>query len=108
MRLRRLRETYNAEGPHEALKLGVPASRYRASVLTYPETLPAIEYDPTNQGRRVQQGGWISFRGHSLRLPHAFAGQPVALRPTTTDGVWDAVFIRHHVTQLDLRSPEPT
>ena len=101
------RETYNAERPHEALNLGVPASRYQASALTCPETLPAIEYDPADQVRRVQQGGWISFRGHSLRLPHAFAGQPVAVRPTTTDGVWDAVFIRHQITQFDLRSPEP-
>ncbi len=102
------RETCNAERPHEALDPGVPASRCRASLPTYPDTLPTIDYDTPDQVRRVQQGGWISFRGHGLRLPHAFAGQPVAPRPTTTGGVWDAVLIRHQITQLDLRNPEPT
>lgn len=102
------RETYNALRPHEALGLAVPASRYRASERSYPEALPAVEYDPADQVRRVQQGGWVSFRGRALRLPHAFAGQPVALRPTVTDGVWDAVFIRHTLAQLDLRETVPT
>ncbi len=99
------REVYNAERPHEALKLAVPASRYCASPRDYPEVLAAIEYDPTDQVRRVQHGGWISFQGREIRLPQAFAGQPIALRPTNTDGVWDAVFIAHRVSQIDLRGP---
>jgi len=102
------RETYNAQRPHEALGLAVPASRYQASPRSYPDALPAVDYDAADQVRRVQQGGWVSFRGRDLRLPHAFAGQCVALRPTTTDGVWDAVFIRHTLAQLDLRDTVPT
>lgn len=102
------RETYNAHRPHEALGLAVPASRYQASPRNYPEALAPVEYDPADQVRRVQQGGWVSFRGHDLRLPHALAGQHVALRPTTTDGLWTAVFIRHTLAQLDLRNTAPT
>lgn len=101
------RETYNAERPHEALGLAVPASRYQASARSYPDALPAVDYDASDQVRRVQQGGWVSFRGRDLRLPHAFAGQRVALRPTTTDGVWNAVFLRHTLAQLDLRDTVP-
>lgn len=102
------RETYNALRPHEALGLGVPASRYRASPRSYPDALPSVDYDDADQVRRVQQGGWISFRGRNLRLPHALAGQRVALRPTTTDGLWNAVFIRHTLAQLDLRNAAPS
>jgi len=99
------REIYNAERPHEALNLAVPASRYRSSPRNYPEVLAPIEYDPIDQVRLVQQGGWISFHGRDIRLPKALVGQPVALRPTTTDGIWDAIFIAHRIAQIDLRDP---
>jgi transposase InsO family protein len=98
------RGIYNSERPHEALRMAVPASRYRASPRSYPETLTPIEYDPIDQVRRVQQGGRISFRGHELHVPQAFAGQSIALRPTTTDGVWDAVFAAHRIARIDLRT----
>ena len=57
-----------------------------------------------DQVRRVQQGGWVSFRGRALHLPKAFTGQPIALRPTSTDGVWDAVFAAYRIAQIDLRN----
>jgi len=101
----RFREVYNAERPHEALDLAVPASRYRASERAYPEILAPIEYDPTDLVRRVQQGGLISFKGRPFKVPQAFAGQSIALRPTTEDGVWDAVFIAHKLARIDLREP---
>ncbi len=99
------REVYNSERPHEALDMDTPMSRYRVSPRDYPATLPPIEYDPVDQLRRVQEGGWISFKGHEIRLPRAFAGEQVALRPTTIDGVWDIVFISHRLAQIDLRQP---
>lgn len=102
------RETYNALRPHEALGLDVPASRYRASVRAYPETLPVVEYDAPDQVRRVQHDGWISFKGHRIHLPKAFAGHPIAIRPTPRDGVWQVVFVANTIGQLDLRQPSPT
>ncbi len=65
------REVYNSERPHEALDMDTPMSRYRVSPRDYPATLPPIEYDPVDQLRRVQEGGWISFKGHEIRLPRA-------------------------------------
>jgi transposase InsO family protein len=101
------RAIYNHERPHEALDLAVPASRYRISAHAYPETLPPIEYDPLDQVRHVQQGGQVSFQGHALHVPKAFAGQPVAFRPTTTDGLWQVVFVAQCIAQVDLRNPSP-
>lgn len=101
----RFRAVYNSERPHEALDLAVPASRYRVSVRDYPETLPVIDYDPADCVRCVQQGGWISFKGRDIHLPKAFAGHPVAIRPTTTDGLWNVTFIAERIAQIDLRYP---
>jgi transposase InsO family protein len=100
------REVYNHERPHEALDLAVPASRYRASVRPFPEELPPIEYGPEDQVRRVQQNGRITWRGVAYRVGRAFDGQPVALRPTAEEGVWDVYYCCERVAQLDERTQE--
>lgn len=98
----RWRQVYNLERPHQALDLAVPASRYRPSPRSFPEILPRIQYGSSDQVRRVQEGGWISFRGRAFRLPKAFRGHPVVLRPTVTDGIWDVVFAVERIAQINL------
>ncbi len=100
----RWRLMYNCERPHQALDMAVPATRYRASRRAFPETLPPIEYAPEHQVRRVQQQGWISFKGKEFRLPKAFAGYPVGLVPTTLEGLWDVIFASRRIAQVDLRN----
>ena len=75
------RHVYNHERPHEALALATPASRYRPSERSFPETLPPVEYPAADHVRKVQAGGRVDFRGRRLRAPQAFTGQRVALRP---------------------------
>lgn len=96
------RRVYNLERPHEALAMAVPASRYVCSARSYPEVLPPVEYGPGEEVRQVGQGGRISFRGRMYRVGKAFAGEPVALRPSPTDGVWRVYFCRQHVRTIDL------
>lgn len=105
----RWRHVYNHERPHEALDLAPPAARYRVSPRDYRETPKPFEYAPGDHVRRVQQGGWLSFRGRDLRVPKAFRGCAVALRPTSEDGVF-AIFYRHQpIAKLDLNaSPAQT
>jgi hypothetical protein len=38
-------------------------------------------------------------------LPKAFAGHPVALRPTDQDGLWEVFFCAQRIAQVDLRHP---
>jgi len=98
----RWRKVYNFERPHQALKLEVPATRYRASARSFPETLPAIEYGSDDQVRKVQRNGELYFRGRSVQVGKAFAGLPVALRPTAVDGRF-AVFCCHQsIALIDL------
>ena len=76
------RDLYNLERPHEALGLEVPANHYQVSPRPLPETLPALEYGPGDQVRKVDVTGRISFQGQVFRVGKAFRGQPVALRPS--------------------------
>ena len=61
-------QVYNTERPHEALSLDVPASHYRASERSSPETLPVIEYAPDVQVRRASLKGVIKFESRSIRI----------------------------------------
>lgn len=97
---------YNFERPHDALDLATPASRYQPSPRSFPETLPAIEYSPGDQVRKVDIAGKISWHGRPFAVGKAFRGYPVALRPTAKDGVWEVYFCRHHIRTLDLRSED--
>lgn len=96
------RALYNFERPHEALNMQTPASRYSASSRAFPEALPPIEYAPGDIVRQVQQQGFFSYRGRSFRISKAFAGYPIALRPTIGDGVMDVFFCHQKIAQIDL------
>ena len=100
------RQVYNQERPHEALAMAVPASRYTVSPQAFPEVLPAIDYAPDLAVRKVQHDGWISYRGGDYKLPKAFKGYPVALRPTIRDGELEVLFCRHVIARIDLGLPQ--
>jgi transposase InsO family protein len=100
--LDRWRWIFCHERPHEALGMQVPASRYRPSTRAFPSTLPPIEYGVEDDVRKVQDGGRITYRGREWRLPKAFKGFPVALRPTQDDGKVAAYFCQQRIAELDL------
>lgn len=99
------REIYNHHRPHEALGLEVPATRYKASQRSYPEALPEIEYDTADEIKKVRSGGKMAFQGHDYYIGDAFAGQPVAIRPTDQDGVWNVYFCRQRIASVNRRDP---
>lgn len=103
-RFDRWRAVYNHERPHEALGMAVPASRYHASARSFPEVLPAIEYAPGVEVRKVQQGGRLQYGGRGYHIPKALHGYPIGLRCTAQDGVMDVLFCHHVILHLDLRS----
>lgn len=102
------RSVYNLERPHESLDYAVPASRYTASPRPLPDKLPPIEYPATDEVRKVQGRGEISFRGRMVRVGRAFTGEPVALRATEEDGVWSIYYCKQRVGRADLRSSLPS
>lgn len=102
------RTIYNHERPHEALGLATPSTRYYVSPRPFPEQLPNVTYDTGDLVRRVQANGMIDFRGRTLRVSKALVGEPVAVRPTTTDGVWTVHYSFVTVRTIDLRGSSAT
>ena len=100
------RDIYNQERPHEALGMQPPASRYRASERTFPESLPPLEYAPDCQVRKVQQGGQFSLRGREFRVSKAFHGYPLGLRPTQEDGRWEVFFGWQLLGEIDFQKTQ--
>ncbi len=98
------RDIYNLERPHEALDMKTPASRYQMSPRAFPEALPPIEYGPGDAVRKVNHKGKFSYKGVSYNISQAFQGQPIAVRPTRTDGLMEVVFCQHTVAKIDLKS----
>jgi hypothetical protein len=99
------REVYNAERPHEALDLLTPIDRYVPSPRPYRPAPEPFDYGPDDQLRRVPTHGRISFKNRPYRVPKAFSGKLVALRPTSKDGVYDIFFRTKLITSIDLNRP---
>ncbi|WP_375412494.1 IS481 family transposase [uncultured Bradyrhizobium sp.] len=96
------REVYNFERPHEALDQEVPASRYRPSRRPLPDRLPEPEYDTDEIIRTVPATkAYISFKGRSWKVPQAFCGERLAIRPTS-DGTYGVFFAAYQVATIDL------
>lgn len=99
----RWRPLYNHYRPHESLDMHTPSQRYHASPRAFPHVLPTIEYGGGDQVRKVQDGGWISFKGHPIRVGSALHGMPVALRPNTaTDGLHEIYFCHQKILTVNL------
>jgi transposase InsO family protein len=83
----RWRAVYNLDRPHEALGQDVPASRYRPSQRPMPDRLPEVEYDDHEVVRAVSSTkAYVSFKGRLWKVPQAFCGERLAIRPLNTDG----------------------
>jgi putative transposase len=97
------REVYNFERPHQALDLEVPASRYRPSPRPMPQRLPAIEYGAQEIVRTVPRSkDYISFKGRLWKVPEAFRGERLAIRPQGKDGQYGVFFASHQIATIDL------
>jgi transposase InsO family protein len=99
------REVYNFERPHQALDQHVPASRYRPSPRAMPLHLPEVVYDEGEIVRTVPTTkAYIRFKGGLWKVPQAFSGERVAIRPLSTDGHFGIFFASHQIAAIDLRS----
>ncbi len=97
------RMVYNLDRPHEGLAMAVPASRYRPSPRAMPEVLAQVEYGPADTVRKVDPTkAYVSFRGRSWKVPRAFRGERVAIRPRSTDGHYGIFFGANRIATIDL------
>jgi transposase InsO family protein len=99
------RQDYNELRPHAALDHACPASRYAPSPRPFPERLPELTYGPDDQVRKVRGQGAISFAGRSWFISSGLVGEPVGVRPTRVDGVFDVRYGHLVLRTLDLTEP---
>ena len=101
------REIYNFERPHEAIGLAVPADRYRPSPRPFPVRLAEVDYGEHEIVRTVPSSkDYIRFRGRFWKVPEAFRGERVAIRPTSRDGCYGVFFASHQIAAIDLTKPK--
>lgn len=97
------RYVYNFERPHQAIGMSVPSEKYSISPRAFPKSLPEIVYGPDDEVRKVQDGGWVHFRGREFRIGKPFNGLLVAVRPTVDDGEFDIYCVRQKLLHINLR-----
>jgi len=101
----RWRHVYNTERPHQALNYDVPANRYRPSSRSLPSKLPEPEYEEGTIVRRASQlKANLRFGKQRWRVPEAFRGELLAIRPLATDGTFGIYFGAHQIASIDLRT----
>lgn len=98
----RWRDQYNQLRPHEALAMKPPLSHYQSSTRAYPETLAEVEYEPGDRVLRVKAKGQIVLQGNSLFVGQGLAGEYIAIRPSTQEGLLDIVFMNKTVRRVHL------
>ena len=97
------RDIYNFDRPHEAIGLMVPGDRYRPSTRRMPRQLPMIEYGSDEIVRTVPSTkDYVSFKGRLWKVPEAFRGERVAIRPRDRDGLYGIFFASHRIATIDL------
>ena len=101
------RIVYNQQRPHQSLDMDVPASRYRPSTRAMPSRLPIVHYDSGEIVRRVPTTkDYISFQNRPWKVPQAFRGELLAIRPLQVDGQYGIFFGSWPITKIDLTNPK--
>ena len=68
-----------------------------------PDRLPQPHYDEHDIVRVVPTTkDYIRFKGRLWKVPQAFRGERVAIRPLTTDGEYGVFFAAHQIANIDL------
>lgn len=95
------RAVYNYQRPHDSLALATPISRYRPSTRPRPSRLEPIDY-PDSFEVRVVNSGRIAYQGTRYRVPKAFNGRPLGIRPTDGDDTHEIWYRDQVITTITL------
>jgi len=72
-----------------------------------PERLAQVEYDSDKIVRTVGTAkAYVSFKGGLWKVPQAFCGERLAIRPLATEGQYGVFFAAHQIANIDLTEDE--
>jgi putative transposase len=92
-------DQYNAERPHQALGMKVPADLYVRSPRVY-RGLEELAYPFHDTTITVTHCGRICFKGQKVNLSHAFAGQAVGVTQVN-ERIWLVTFMQYDLGYFD-------
>ncbi len=75
--------------------VGACSRSYRHDRITYPTT-----------GRLPATKAYVSFKGRLWKVPKAFCGERLAIRPLDRDGHYGAFFGAHHIATINLTNKQ--
>ncbi len=97
------RGIYNFKRPHEGIGQITPSQRFRVSPRAMPDKLPEPQYPSHDIVRRISMTRtYVVFKGRNWKVPEAFAGERLAIRPLEADGHFGVFFASHHIATIDL------
>jgi putative transposase len=83
--------------------MAVPADRYKPSRRTFPAELPTIAYEKDEIVRTVPASkDYVSFKGRLWKVPEAFRGERLAIRPLSPNGKYGIFFASYQVASIEL------
>ena len=72
-----------------------------------PDRLPTVDYDEHEIIRSVSSTkAYVSFKGRLWKVPQAFRGERLAIRPLDADGRFGIFFAAHQIAAIDLGDPK--
>ena len=81
-----------------------------STVSAGPMEVPLASLTPMETAGRMRSVSttkdYISFKGRPWKVPGAFRGERVAVRPLALDGQYGIFFGAHQIGSIDLTSPE--
>jgi transposase InsO family protein len=91
---------FNAERPHEALQMKMPAELYTASSRAY-DGLPEVEYPFHDRDALVTACGRICMHRKKINVSTVLAGQRLGITEVD-DGIWLLSFMHYDLGYIDL------
>jgi transposase InsO family protein len=93
-------QEFNAERPHEAIGMKVPAEIYRPATRIY-NGLPEIDYPLHDRDVVVTACGRICMYNKKINLSTVFAGQKLGIKEVD-EGIWLVSFMHYDLGYIDL------
>lgn len=101
-RFHTFRRRYNDVRPHEALGQQPPTRLYTTSPRPLPRRLPAVDYPPHYEVRRISAPGNMSWHSRNITVSTVLIGEEIGLEPID-DGEWDLHFGPIRLGRFDER-----
>lgn len=91
---------FNAERPHEALDMKVPADVYKPAIKPY-RGLPDVDYPFHDRDIVVTECGRICMHRKKINISSVMAGQRLGVKEVD-DGIWLVTFMTYDLGYVDL------